>query len=378
MELDAAASGMATSGNSYRSVLTSILGRVFYSYKDRYLITATIRRDGSSKFGKNHHYGNFPSVSLGWNIAEESSIKKTWNGWTSWNLEQATVYWAIRKSDNYQYSSVVTTGINYPDGNGGLIQGAFPKNFANPDIKWESTAMTNIGIDMLALNSRLSLTMDYYVKNTSDILLEVPIPISTGGANDPVRNAGKIRNSGLEFNLGWQTVLLMTSHTASTPSAHSTKTRLWKWVLSLSSSQVAPCMAAHTPPRLWQDIPSADLGSYHVTDTSTAPKRYRHIRRTAHWSELQCRTWRHQVQGYQQWRQAHQWRWPSVLWQSVPRLPTYSLNGSVTYKSFDFAFTLQGVMGNKIYNATRLELEDVTRGTNYLSIVLDSLDRDQP
>jgi outer membrane receptor protein involved in Fe transport len=77
------------------------------------------------------------------------------------------------------------------------------KNFANPDIKWEETAMTNVGIDFMAFNNRLSLTADYYVKNTKDILLTVPIPISSGGANDPIRNAGKIRNNGFEFNLGW-------------------------------------------------------------------------------------------------------------------------------------------------------------------------------
>ena len=105
--------------------------------------------------------------------------------------------------DNYQYVSVVTTGINYPDGKSGLIQGAFPKTFANPDIKWEETAMTNVGIDFMALRNRLTLTADWYVKNTKDILLNVPIPISTGGANDPIRNAGKIRNQGFEFNLGW-------------------------------------------------------------------------------------------------------------------------------------------------------------------------------
>lgn len=74
--------------------------------------------------------------------------------------------------DNYQYSSTITTGINYPDGNGGLLQGAFPKNFANPDIKWEETAMTNVGIDFMAFNNRLSLTADYYVKNTKRYLAD--------------------------------------------------------------------------------------------------------------------------------------------------------------------------------------------------------------
>ena len=201
-ELDAAASGLGTSGNSYRSVLTSILGRIFYSYQDRYLITMTMRRDGSSKFAKGNRYGNFPSVSVGWNIAEEKFVKDHVEWLDQLKLRAGYGELGNQEISDYQYSSTVTTGINYPNGNGGLLQGAFPKNFANPDIKWESTSMTNVGIDLIALNNRLSLTMDYYVKNTKDILLSVPIPISTGGANDPVKNAGKIRNKGFEFNLG--------------------------------------------------------------------------------------------------------------------------------------------------------------------------------
>ena len=201
-EIDASTTGRSNKGYSNRSVLTSFLGRIFYSYKDRYLFTATVRRDGSSKFAKANRYGYFPSTSIGWNIAEEDFLKKA-----EW-LDQLKIrggYGILgnQEINNYQYTSSITTGINYPDGNGGLIQGAFPKDFSNPDIKWEETAMTNIGLDVVALNNRLSLTLDWYDKTTSDILLTVPIPISSGGANDPIRNAGKIRNSGFEFNVGW-------------------------------------------------------------------------------------------------------------------------------------------------------------------------------
>ena len=202
-EIDAAAQGLAVSGNSNRSVLTSILGRAFYSYKNRYLLTATIRRDGSSKFGSNNRYGNFPSFSAGWNIAEEDFVKNNVSWLDQLKLRGGYGVLGNQEIDNYQYVSVVTTGINYPDGKSGLIQGAFPKTFANPDIKWEETAMTNVGIDFMALRNRLTLTADWYVKNTKDILLNVPIPISSGGANDPIQNAGKIRNQGFEFNIGW-------------------------------------------------------------------------------------------------------------------------------------------------------------------------------
>src|SRR5690606_31108506 len=157
-ELSAAVSGLFTSGSLARSVLTSVLGRAFYSYKDRYLITATIRRDGSSRFGPDNRYGNFPSVSAGWNVAEESVLKNN----VSW-LDQLKVrggYGGLgnQESANYQYSSSITTGINYPDGDGGLIQGAFPKFFSSPNISWEETAMTNVGIDLMALQGRLTLT----------------------------------------------------------------------------------------------------------------------------------------------------------------------------------------------------------------------------
>lgn len=176
-EIDAATTNRSNEGNSWRSVLTSILGRVFYSYQNKYLFTATIRRDGSSKFGKNNRYGYFPSFSLGWNVAEEKFMENV--HWLD-QLKLRGGYGVLgnQEIDNYQYSSTITTGINYPDGNGGLLQGAFPKNFANPDIKWEETAMTNVGIDFMAFNNRLSLTADYYVKNTKDILLTVPILLS--------------------------------------------------------------------------------------------------------------------------------------------------------------------------------------------------------
>ena len=137
-EIDAATTNRSNEGNSWRSVLTSILGRVFYSYQNKYLFTATIRRDGSSKFGKNNRYGYFPSFSLGWNVAEEKFMENV--HWLD-QLKLRGGYGVLgnQEIDNYQYSSTITTGINYPDGNGGLLQGAFPKNFANPDIKWEET-----------------------------------------------------------------------------------------------------------------------------------------------------------------------------------------------------------------------------------------------
>lgn len=368
-ELDAAASGLTTSGNSYHATMTSLLGRVFYSYANRYLITATIRRDGSSKFAPGHHYGNFPSVSLGWNIGEENFIKKN----VSWidQLKLRAGYGELgnQEIDNYQYSAVVTTGINYPDANGSVMQGAFPKYFANPDIKWESTTMTNIGLDFMALNSRLSLTMDYYIKNTKDILLAVPIPISTGAANNPVRNAGKIRNRGFEFNLGWNDRPTKDfSYSANFIGTFNKN----KVVAMGSDSQVITGGTIHGGTYTTKTLAGYPIAGFWLIPTD------------GYFNSAE------EVQAYskdgvliQPSAEPGDIRFKDVngdgtiddkdrVYCGSP-FPdfTYSINGSVTYKNFDLNITFQGVVGNKIYNATRLELEDVTRGTNYLNTVLD-------
>ena len=368
-ELDAAAQGLNVSGNSSRSVLTSILGRAFYSYKNRYLLTATIRRDGSSKFGTNHRYGNFPSISIGWNMAEEDFVKNKVSWLDQLKLRGGYGVLGNQEIDNYQYVSVVTTGINYPDGKSGLIQGAFPKTFANPDIKWEETAMTNIGIDFMALRNRLTLTADWYVKNTKDILLNVPIPISTGGANDPIRNAGKIRNQGFEFNLGWnESVNKDISYGVSLLGTFNKNE-----VIEMGAeSQAITGGTIHGGTYTSKTLAGYPIGGFWLIPTD------------GYFNSAE------EVQAYQKDGVLIQ---PSAepgdirfkdtnndgtindddrVYSGSP-FPkfTYSVNGNLTYKSFDFSIGFQGVVGNKIYNATCLELTDVTRGSNYLSSTLD-------
>ena len=97
------------------------------------------------------------------------------------------VYWGNQEVGNYLFSADVTSNINYLVDGSILWSGAFPKEFASPSIKWESTKMTNIGLDIVMLNNKLKATAEYYIKNTTDILLTVPIPLSTGAANDPLK-----------------------------------------------------------------------------------------------------------------------------------------------------------------------------------------------
>ena len=367
-EIDAATTNRSNEGNSWRSVLTSILGRVFYSYQNKYLFTATIRRDGSSKFGKNNRYGYFPSFSLGWNVAEEKFMENV--HWLD-QLKLRGGYGVLgnQEIDNYQYSSTITTGINYPDGNGGLLQGAFPKNFANPDIKWEETAMTNVGIDFMAFNNRLSLTADYYVKNTKDILLTVPIPISSGGANDPIRNAGKIRNNGFEFNLGWMDqpnpdisygINLIGSFNKNKVIAMGSESGSIKGGSTNQNIPTSETKAGYPIGGYWLISTAGYFNSQEEVDAYA--KDGKKIQPAAEPGDIKFVDANNDGVINDDDRVFQGSPFPDF---------TFALNGNMRYKNFDLSIGLQGVLGNKIYNATRQTLEDVTKGSNFLASCLD-------
>lgn len=367
-EIDAATTNRSNEGNSWRSVLTSILGRVFYSYQNKYLFTATIRRDGSSKFGKNNRYGYFPSFSLGWNVAEEKFMENV--HWLD-QLKLRGGYGVLgnQEIDNYQYSSTITTGINYPDGNGGLLQGAFPKNFANPDIKWEETAMTNVGIDFMAFNNRLSLTADYYVKNTKDILLTVPIPISSGGANDPIRNAGKIHNNGFEFNLGWMDqpnpdisygINLIGSFNKNKVIAMGSESGSIKGGSTNQNITTSETKAGYPIGGYWLISTAGYFNSQEEVDAYA--KDGKKIQPAAEPGDIKFVDANNDGVINDDDRVFQGSPFPDF---------TFALNGNMRYKNFDLSIGLQGVLGNKIYNATRQTLEDVTKGSNFLASCLD-------
>lgn len=367
-EIDAATTNRSNEGNSWRSVLTSILGRVFYSYQNKYLFTATIRRDGSSKFGKNNRYGYFPSFSLGWNVAEEKFMENV--HWLD-QLKLRGGYGVLgnQEIDNYQYSSTITTGINYPDGNGGLLQGTFPKNFANPDIKWEETAMTNVGIDFMAFNNRLSLTADYYVKNTKDILLTVPIPISSGGANDPIRNAGKIRNNGFEFNLGWMDqpnpdisygINLIGSFNKNKVIAMGSESGSIKGGSTNQNITTSETKAGYPIGGYWLISTAGYFNSQEEVDAYA--KDGKKIQPAAEPGDIKFVDANNDGVINDDDRVFQGSPFPDF---------TFALNGNMRYKNFDLSIGLQGVLGNKIYNATRQTLEDVTKGSNFLASCLD-------
>jgi TonB-linked SusC/RagA family outer membrane protein len=178
------------------NVLLSYFGRFNYSLNNKYLFTATYRADGSSKFAQNNKWGYFPSFSLAWKIAEEPFIKKL-NVFDDFKIRAG---WGLTGNPNIApYQSLTNlTAVKYPNGNSTLTTGVYPMNIANPNLKWEASEQSNIGVDLVMFNSRLSLTVDAYIKKTNNLLLNGDIPGSTGFSKY-LYNAGSIENKGLEF-----------------------------------------------------------------------------------------------------------------------------------------------------------------------------------
>lgn len=182
---------------------SSFLGRLNYSYADKYLVTANFRADGSSVFGPNKRWGYFPSFSLGWRISQEGFLE---NSKTISDLK-LRAGWGIVGNDqiqNYAYLGRVGSGANYPIG--GVVQpGTFPASIENLELKWEESNQTNIGVDLALFSGKVNITADAYIKRTKDLLFDAPLPNATGFTS-AIQNIGELENRGIEFSLRTQNI----------------------------------------------------------------------------------------------------------------------------------------------------------------------------
>lgn len=192
-------------GDAGAWAILSYLGRLNYNYNNKYFSTVNFRVDGSSRFGVNNPYGSFPSFSLGWKISEEGFLRDL--GWIN-NLMLRGGWGALGNQNslpNYAFANLVTPNINYTFGNPQrVIRGQAPIGIGNPNLKWESTKETNVGFDFLGFDGKLSFAFDYYHKNTSDMLLRVPVPGYGGVQNPPFVNGGDVTNKGFEIMIGYE------------------------------------------------------------------------------------------------------------------------------------------------------------------------------
>lgn len=196
------ASTMSNNADAYDLGLRSFFGRINYSFNNRYLFEANIRRDASSRFAEGNQWGTFPSFSVGWIVSEEDFMKDL--DWL--DMFKVRASWGKLGNQNinsyYVGSEILSSGQNYSLG-GTLQPGVAVNSMINKETTWETTSQFDIGFD-LALNNGLSLTFDYFDKRTNDILMQTPIPLTMGNLSAPYVNAGKVSNKGIEALIGYR------------------------------------------------------------------------------------------------------------------------------------------------------------------------------
>jgi TonB-linked SusC/RagA family outer membrane protein len=343
--------------------LLSYMARLNYSYADRYLLTATIRRDGSSRFGPKHRWGTFPSVSLAWRMSQEEWFPKT----RLVNDLKIRLGYGVTGSQasvgNYSYLATYNTSV-YPLGISGAERTALiSQTLANPDIHWEQVAQTNLGIDLSMFDSRIMLSLDGYIKNTSEMLVKASIPITSGfeDTTTTYANAGKVSNKGVEMTLNtvnitggeweWTTSLNATYNKNEIKSLNSS---VPYYINQINNSYVT-MLNKGTPINVFYGyvtdglFQNAQEVNQHAIQPGAEPGdiRFRDLNNDGVIND-DDRT----VIGN-----------PNPSW-------LFSMNNTLTWKGIDLSIYLQGVAGNKIYNANNIDNTGMAAAYNQTTDVL--------
>jgi outer membrane receptor protein involved in Fe transport len=195
----------ASGSPSTKGALASFFGRVNYSFRDTYLFSATVRADGSSNFARGHRWGVFPSVSAGWIISNENFMAGSQNWLNFLKLRASWGQNGNASISNFQYLSTISLSSSagyYFANKQSMTTGAKPGVLANPDVSWETSEQTDLGLDARFLNSSLGVTVDWYIKSTKNWLVQAPIA-SVYGFSSPYVNGGDVKNSGVELTIDY-------------------------------------------------------------------------------------------------------------------------------------------------------------------------------
>jgi TonB-linked SusC/RagA family outer membrane protein len=358
----------ASSGGS-EAFLNSYIGRVNYTYKGRYNLTATLRADGSSRFAPNHRWGYFPSVGVSWNISDETFLKGIKN-LNDLKLRASLGTVGNQEIGNYRYAATYSTSDTYSFNNT-LTVGYARSNAENPDLKWEQTAAYNVGVDAGLFNHRLSLTADAYYKKTTDLLLNIPTSISTGFSS-VLRNVGSVSNKGVELEVNG---LLIDQ-------------RKLKWSVS-----------ANIAKNINEVL---NLGGQENIGTSTfvgSPLGVQYlivyngiVQKNDDLTKIVGPSWKATVEpGDEKFvdqknvldgngneiKVVDETNDRVILGSSTPDV-TYGFSTTVSYKDFSLFANFQGANGNKIYNSLRQSFETPNYAYNGLSSLLDRWTESNP
>ena len=355
-------------GNASEWAIMSYLGRVNYNFANKYYVTATIRRDGSSRFGMDNRWGWFPSAALAWRISNENFLKNS-NVINNLKLRLGYGITGNQEIGNYSFSSSYNTYLyNF---NNSYVSAVLPTVLPNPNVKWEGQEQYNAGFDLDLFNNRISLIVDGYVKNTNDMLVPMSVPVTSGYSDVyvPSINAGKIQNKGFEVTLStkniikndfkWSSDAVFSYNKNNVESINSdtpiiTASGGFNSAIGLiKAGYPVNVFYGYITDGIFQNQAEVDShavqmpGSNSATSTAPGDIRFKDLNNDGVVNDKDR----------------------TIIGNPNPKF-TFSLNNTFSYKNFDLTIFLQGSYGNDIFNANRMYTEAMSIIQNQSSAVL--------
>jgi TonB-linked SusC/RagA family outer membrane protein len=357
-------SKISFNGNKSESALISYIGRVNYEYNGKYLLGASFRRDGSSRFSPKHRWGNFPAVSAGWRISEESFLKNN-NVVSDLKLRASYGVTGNNSSGDYAWISTISSNQIYQLG-GAPVTGYTIRALANPDLTWESTYMTNVGLDAGILNNQFTLSIEYFNNRTKDMIISRPIPLSFGYDTNPFANVGEVENKGLEFELGYEK-----SQGDFTFNASGNISFIKNKVISLGDKGTTIPQGDWYGDNLTQTEVGQPIGYFngYVVDGLFQEGEAHPLQPNARAGDIRFKD----INGDGILNAADK----TNIGHFLPDF-SYGINFSANWKGFDATMFLQGVSGNEIYSIVKYDLEGMTRLFNSGTAVLNRWTPENP
>lgn len=374
-ELDNATKATDVGGNSYRWALMSYMARLHYSYDDRYLLTATFRADGSSKFGKDNRFGYFPSFAAAWNIGNEAfmqsvkpvSLLKLRAGYGQTGNQNIGAYaFADKLSVNGVYNFGSQRGFE-----SNLVNLIYPYLLSNPSVKWESVEQYNVGLDIGFLQNRIVANLDFYVKNTRDMLTKKPVPQTSGTsleqADWPPVNIGKVLNRGFEFTvntknfvgeLKWETSLNMSFNHNEVVSIGGPE--ILNGVSLIREGQPINSFYGYELGGIYQTLDEVFTGP--VMENRAPDKASHNPYKNTSPGDM----WFVDVDGNGEINDLDR----TVIGNPSPDC-IFGFNNTFSYKNFDLSIFFQGALGNQVWNGVRASHESMNSTYNQLATTLE-------
>ena len=357
------------SGGVSEWAIVSFMFRANYAYKDRYLLTATVREDGSSRFGPRHRWGTFPSFSAAWRLSEEDFYNKE-SLLSDMKIRAGYGITGQQNIGNYSFSTGYNTGV-YAF-NDKVVSSLVVSKMPNPNVHWEEVHQTNVGADLGFVKNRFRLTLDLYDKNTKDMLVAMQVPVSSG-YNDqapPSINAGKVNNKGVEVSMGADII--------------NNSELKWTADFNISFNKNKIVSLNDSIPSYWVSVEMS--GNTRVNaEGHPINSFYGHVADGLFQTPGEVNNWAVQVVGTNSTNGTApgDLRFLDLDNNGVINdndrtfignpfpVFTYALGNSLTWKNFDLSVFLQGIYGNKVYHANRIYLEAMSAAQNQFATVLD-------